>query len=273
MSLPSEADGVRIAIDGPILRVTLCAPEVLNAQTPGTWARLAAVPAHLDERVRLVVVEGQGRSFSAGLDRRMLTAEGIAGQGSLAEVARGDDAAIDAFIRRAQAGFTWQQGLAVPVVAYVHGHAIGAGFQLALAADIVIVAPDARFAMRETGLGLVPDLGGTAPLVRSLGYQGALEACLTGREIDAIEAVRRGLALEMVEHEDWPEHQARLAGGLASLLPGAVADLKALLRGLVDAGPQLERERVAQAGRLRDVASRNGTPAHGGWARTTGEHA
>ena len=89
-----------------------------------------------------------------------------------------------------QRGFAvWSEVPAV-VVGAVQGHAIGAGFQLALACDLRVVADDVSFAMRETSLGLVPDLAGTAPLVRLVGYARALEICATGRAVRADEAVR-----------------------------------------------------------------------------------
>ena len=93
-----------------------------------------------------------------------------------------------------QRGFAaWADTHAV-VVAAVQGHAIGAGFQLALAADLRVVADDVQLAMRETSLGLVPDLGGTGPLVGLVGYSKALELCATGRAVGAAEAVASGLA-------------------------------------------------------------------------------
>ena len=142
----------------------------------------------------MVIVRAEGPSFSAGLHRGMLTPQGVAGEPSvLALAARGEEA-----LRTAIAGFqrgfaVWSQVPAV-VIAAVQGHAIGAGFQLALACDLRVVADDVAFAMRETSLGLVPDLAGTAPLVRLVGYARALEICATGRAVRADEAVRLGLA-------------------------------------------------------------------------------
>src|SRR5262249_59140551 len=88
-----------------------------------------------------------------------------------------------------QAGFTWLGRPDVVSIAAVQGHAIGAGFQLALACDMRILTPDAQLTMAEVTLGLVPDLGGTGPLVRLVGYARALEICVTGRRVGAEEAL------------------------------------------------------------------------------------
>ena len=79
--------GVRLEVDGQIARVTLCRPERRNAQTPATWLALAGIGESLPDQVRVVVVIGEGPSFSAGLDRRMFTSEGVPGEGSLDDVA------------------------------------------------------------------------------------------------------------------------------------------------------------------------------------------
>ena len=142
-----------------------------------------------------MVLRGEGASFSAGLDRRMLTPEGVPGEESLLTLATYDDQQIDAFIAQAQAAFAWWHRVPQVTVALVQGHAIGAGFQLALACDVMIVADDAKLAMRETSLGLVPDLAGTAPLVSRVGYSRAFEICARGRYVEADEAVRIGLAV------------------------------------------------------------------------------
>ena len=193
MSEYGEMDHVRIERVGDAVHVTLCNPEARNAQTPATWRRLASVPQLLTPEVRAVVLRGEGVSFSAGLDRRMISPEGVPGEESLLSLATYDDEQIDAFIAQAQAAFSWWHDVPQVTVALVQGHAIGAGFQLALACDVMIVADDAKLAMRETSLGLVPDLAGTAPLVSRVGYSRAFEICARGRYVEADEAVRIGL--------------------------------------------------------------------------------
>jgi enoyl-CoA hydratase/carnithine racemase len=135
----------------------------------------------------------------------------------------------------------------------VQGHAIGAGFQLALACDLRVVADDVRFAMRETSLGLVPDLAGTGPLVRAVGYARALEICLTGREVGAAESVALGLAQLAVPRAQLDDAVADLVGALLAPDVDAVRETTALLAGAGcrSEAEQLAAERAAQARRLR----------------------
>ncbi len=248
-----DHEGVRVERDGAIVRVTLAAPEVRNAQTPATWRRLAGIRDVLDETVRVVVLDAEGPSFSAGLDRRMLTADGVPGEESLLSLSGYDPGQQDEFIRQAQAAFTWWREVPQLTVALVNGHAIGAGLQLALACDWMIVGDDAQLAMRETSLGLVPDLGGTAPLVARVGYPRALEICATGRFVGADEAVRLGLALTQVPTADLDAAGRRLLEPVLAALPGAVLALKPLLAAASAGDDQLARERAAQIGRLAEL--------------------
>lgn len=245
------------AADG-VLRITLDRPEARNAQTPATWQAFAAVGDAVrssPDEVDVVVVTGSGPSFSAGLDRRMFTPEGIPGQMSLASMAALDDEGIDAAITHIQEAFTWLRDVPAMSVAVVHGHAIGAGFQLALACDMLLAAPDARFAMRETSWGLVPDLAGTWPLVRSIGYGRALEICATGREVSADEGYRLGFVTRVDADPD--AVLADLMTSMRATPPGAVRELVALLRGAPErtAVEQQAAERAAQARRLRSLLS------------------
>ena len=146
------------------------------------------------------------------------------------------------------------------VIGAVQGHAIGAGFQLALACDLRVVAEDVPFAMRETSLGLVPDLAGTAPLVRLVGYARALEICATGRAVRADEAVRLGLAQVAVPREELDDTVRDLAEAILQAPEAAVRELKPLLRGAVDAPPvdQRRAEREAQARLLTALAGGTG---------------
>ena len=237
------------------MTVTLDRPAARNAQTPATWRALAAVGDAVPESVRVVVLRGHGASFSAGLDRGMLTPTGLPGEPSLLEMAGWPDERLDTAIAGFQRAFTWWSRPELVSVAAVQGHAVGAGFQLALACDLRVLADDARLAMRETSLGLVPDLAGTAPLVRAVGYPRALEICVTGRWVGAVEAAAIGLAEIVVRRDDLDAAVADLVAALLAPDAAAVRETKALLAG-VD-GRTVEQqhaaERAAQARRLRDL--------------------
>ncbi|WP_075735973.1 enoyl-CoA hydratase/isomerase family protein [Streptomyces acidiscabies] len=251
-----DKDGVRLTVEDALATVTLTNPAKRNAQSPAMWRALAEAGRSLPGSVRVVVLRGEGRSFSAGLDRQMFTPEGIEGEPSFVDLARRGDAELDAAIAEFQEGFTWWRRSDVVSVAAVQGHAIGAGFQLALACDLRVVADDVQFAMRETSLGLVPDLTGTHPLVSLVGYGRAAEICLTGRYVHAEEAVRIGLANTAVPAADLDTAVKDLTTALLAAPRDAVVETKALLQGAAGRSYDDQRaaERAAQARRLRDMA-------------------
>ncbi len=251
-----DRGGLRFSVEAPTARVTLARPEVRNAQTPATWRALTAVGASLGPDVRVVVLDAEGPSFSAGLDRRMLDGRGLDDEPGLAVLAAQEARDLDRTLAGFQAAFTWWRRSSAVTVAAVAGHAVGAGFQLALACDLVLCAEDARFAMREVSLGLVPDLGGTARLVAAVGYARALEICGTGRWIGAHEAVDLGLALAAVRSAELTAAVDDLVAALLAAPPDALRETTQLLRGAVDrAGDvQLAAERAAQARLLAAIA-------------------
>ncbi|RZU25641.1 enoyl-CoA hydratase/isomerase family protein [Streptomyces sp. BK239] len=251
-----DKDGVRLTVDDALATVTLTNPAKRNAQSPAMWRALAEAGRQLPGSVRVVVLRGEGKSFSAGLDRQMFTPEGIEGEPSFVDLARSGDAELDGAIAQFQEGFTWWRRNDLVSVAAVQGHAIGAGFQLALACDLRVVADDVQFAMRETSLGLVPDLTGTHPLVSLVGYGRAVEICLTGRFVHAEEAVSSGLANIAVPAADLDATVGELAAALLAAPREAVIETKALLRGAGERTYDEQRaaERAAQARRLRDLA-------------------
>jgi enoyl-CoA hydratase/carnithine racemase len=251
-----DKDGVRLTVDDAIATVTLTNPAKRNAQSPALWRTLAEAGRSVPGSVRVVVLRAEGKSFSAGLNRQMFTPEGIEGEPSFIDLARRDDAALDATIAEYQEAFTWWRRNDIVSVAAVQGHAVGAGFQLALACDLRVVADDVQFAMLETSLGLVPDLTGTHPLVSLVGYGRALEICLTGRFVQAEEAQRIGLANLAVPADQLDDAVRDLVAALVAAPRDAVVETKALLRGADgrDYEEQRAAERAAQARRLRDLA-------------------
>jgi enoyl-CoA hydratase/carnithine racemase len=132
---------------------------------------------------------------------------------------------------------------------------VGAGFQLALACDLRVCSTAARFAMRETSLGLVPDLTGTHPLVRAVGYQRALELCGTGRWVDAQEALRLGIATTVVEPDALDDAVSGLVAALLAAPATALRSTKKVLRGALTNDPESQRrlERETQLPLIRGM--------------------
>ena len=239
-----------------MVTVTLDRPAIRNAQTPSTWRALAAVGAALPASTRVVVLRGEGTVFSAGIDLRAFTPDGIDGDRILADIGATDDAGAADLIAGFQEAFSWWHDRDdVLTVAVVQGAAVGAGFQLALACDLRICSTQARFSMRETSLGLVPDLTGTHPLVRAVGYSRALEICVTGRWVDAAEAVTLGLAVSSVEPDGLDDAVAALVAALTAAPESAVRATKAVLRGALVNDPEAQRrlERETQVPLIRGM--------------------
>jgi enoyl-CoA hydratase/carnithine racemase len=252
----APGDGwVRTARDGAVLTVTLDRADQLNAQTPATWAALAEIGRTLDDGVRVVVVRGEGRSFSAGLDRSLFSAEpGVSG--GLGELAQMPEDLAQERIRRYQSGFRWLRSPGIVSVAAVQGHAIGAGAQLALACDLRVLTDDAQLRLPEATLGLVPDLTGTSTLVEAVGYPRALEIALTGRAVGAREAQAVGLATAVVPAAELDGAVADLVAALLAPPAGASRATAQLIRSAVRNGPeeQDEAERTAQVRRIAALA-------------------
>ncbi len=251
----AEAAGrLRVARDGVVLTVTLDRPEQLNAQTPDTWTALAAIGRELDPEVRVVVVRGAGRSFSAGLDRSLFDPAPHV-RGGLGELGRLPAEEAQERIRGYQAGFRWLRSPGIVSVAAVQGHAIGAGAQLALACDLRVLAEDAALRLPETTLGIVPDLTGTSTLVEAVGYSRALEICLTGRAVGAAEARAVGLATAVVPAAELDAAVADLVAALTAPPAAASRATAALVRSAVRNDPDAQdaAERAAQAQRLREL--------------------
>ncbi|MEV6487397.1 enoyl-CoA hydratase/isomerase family protein [Actinoplanes sp. NPDC051633] len=252
MTTSSFDPGIRYEQQGHTATVTLARPEVLNAQTPAMWAELGNISRKLSGDVRVVIVRGEGRAFSAGLDLSVARAEG---DSSLADLARLSADECAERIAGFQAAFNWLREPSLVTIAAVQGHAIGAGFQLALNCDMRVLADDARFCMGEVSLGLVPDLGGTKRLTELVGPSRALEICLTGRRLDAQEADRIGLATAVVPRGDLDAAVTDLAAAVLAADRGAVSEIKALIAGAGSRtyAEQDRAEREAQTRRIADL--------------------
>lgn len=233
------ADRVAVTVEGGVADVRLTRPEKINALDAAMVEGIVAAGEQVgdDPTVRAVVLSGEGRGFCAGLDfaafQSMTEAgdDAVAGLGTIAKLAQ-------RVVR------VWAE-LPVPVIAAIHGPALGGGLQLALGADIRIVAPDARLGALEVRWGIVPDMTGTQVLPALVGLDHAKELVLTGRTITGEEAVAIGLATRL---SDDPYADAlALAREIAALNPHAVRHAKRLLdlAGTVSLADGLAAERVA----------------------------
>lgn len=203
--------------------VTIQRPQALNAIDASVLDGLARALDTLeaDEALRAVVLTGAGgKAFVAGAD--------IAAMQELSPVE------AEAFAARGQRLFDRLAALPAPVVAAVGGFALGGGCELAMACDIVIAGPKARFGQPEVKLGVIPGFGGTQRLVRRVGLSAALDLCLTGRMVDAAEALRMGLVSRVVEG-DVLEAALKVAEEIRGLGPVAVRLCKRAIHENADA--------------------------------------
>lgn len=259
MSLPDSATlvaaGLRLEINDAVASVTLTKPDQRNSQTPTMWRALAQIGAGLPDSIRIVVLKGEGKAFSAGLDRSLFTPAGLPGEQSIPDLINSADEVILDVIEEFQAGFAWLRDPRFVSIAAVQGYAIGGGFQLALACDLRVVADDVQFSMKEPALGIVPDVGGTQPLVECVGYSRALDICVTTRFIGAEEAHAIGLANRVATTDDLGSATQALVDEILAINEGAVRETTALLQGAarVDADAQRLRERQAQVRRFHDL--------------------
>ena len=243
------AAGLHAEIDGTVLTVTLARPERLNCQSPAMWEELSRLRRELPGTVRVAVLRGEGRAFSAGLDRELVSGA----EGGILALARLPEAQATASIARWQDAFDWSSRADLVSIAAVQGHAIGGGFQLALGADVRIVADDVQFCMAEPTLGIVPDLGGTKRLVDLVGRSRAIEICLTGRRVGAEEALRVGLASHVVPRAELDAAVDATVRAILAVDRHAAAETKALLAAAPgrSQADQQRAEREAQYRRLQ----------------------
>jgi enoyl-CoA hydratase/carnithine racemase len=237
--------GVRLTRNGPVATLTLFRPGVLNAQTVDILPALRSFGSNLPGDVRVVVVRGEGSALTAGL--RL---------GGMSQLARMDPSEAESQLAQLQQGYTWLGRPDLVSIAVVSGSAAGPGFQLALACDLRVLTTDAELSMPEVKVGLVPALGATRRLVELVGYSRALDICLTGRQINAVEAERWGLADRVVAVADLELELQQLVTKVLSAPRDAVVEVKALLVGAAGCRPAVQEhaERAAQLRRIQDLA-------------------
>jgi len=223
---------VTIQIAEGVAEVTLNRPEKLNALDPGMFEAIIEAGEHLNKTagVRAVVLAGAGKGFCAGLDKETFASmlAGSAGT-TLGDLTKRTHGIANAF---QQAAYVWRT-LSVPIVAAIHGAALGGGFQIALGADIRYVAPDARLSIMEIKWGIVPDMAGIA-LMRGLARADVIrELAMTGRIFSGADALTFGFATAI--HADPLTAARATAKEIASRNPDAVRAIKRLLNAASDA--------------------------------------
>lgn len=226
---------VEVTTNGHRADLVLNRPDVLNAMNAEVFDGLAAAAdtiAAADD-VRVVVVSGNGRSFCSGIDT-----------GSFGD-ALGAPAET---VARFQSGFRKIAALPMPTIAAVHGHALGAGLQLALACDLRVAARDASLGLLEAKYGLVPDLCGTQRLPALVGAGRAKKMIWLAERIDGTEAERIGLVEVVAEPTDLEATVNDLASAIAAAPPLTVAHAKRLveLSGTVPLNDGMDEEARAQ---------------------------
>lgn len=246
MPLPNRAHAMTDASDDPVLLaerrdrvllLTLNRPHRLNAVSPELYGALdeTLAQADVDDRVRALVLTGTGRGFCVGADLR------AHGDAPLESDAR------RRYVELAQTVNRRLQTLTKPVVAAVNGHAVGAGFELALSCDLIVVSREAKLRLPEAALGTFVGGGVTYTLIRRLGELRAREILLLCPFIPGEEAGRWGLANRVVDSEDVVPTALDMAHELARRAPVSIRLLKSLLHDAVGIGPDLALAREADA--------------------------
>jgi crotonobetainyl-CoA hydratase len=209
--------GVLTVAEGPVLVITLDRPKANAIDVPTSRALYAAFESlRSDPALRVAVLTGAGeRIFSAGWDLKAAAA----GEGIEADHGPGGFAGLTEFF-----------DLGKPVIAAVNGLALGGGFELVLAADLVVAAEHAEFALTEATLGLVPDAGGLLRLPARVPRAIAVEWLLTGRRVGAAEAARWGLVNRIVPAADLMPVALELAHAICAAAPLSVAAALEILR-------------------------------------------
>lgn len=221
-------EAFRLDIADGIATLSLNRPEVRNAMNAAFFRELPEIVRRLehDGAVRVLILRGEGPHFCAGIDLALLR--------EIAPRDDGDRAREAARFRRAildlQAAITSLEAARFPVIAAIHGACIGGGLDLVTAADIRVASADALFRIEETNLGIVADLGSLQRLPRIVHPAVAREMALTGRSVDAAEALRLGLVTAVLADQGALDHHAReLAREIAARSPLAISGIKAVM--------------------------------------------
>jgi enoyl-CoA hydratase len=207
---------IRCETRGPVGILTLNRPERLNALSTGLMREVvqALEEWQSDDAIGAIVLIGTDKVFAAGADIKEMHEQSF----------------VTAFLRDFPEGrggaWTRVAALRKPIIAAVSGYALGGGCELAMACDFIIAAENAKFGQPEITVGTMPGAGGTQRLTRSIGKAKAMEMCLTGRFMDAVEAERAGLVSRIVPLVELKEEAIKTATKIAKLSRPAVMMIK-----------------------------------------------
>ncbi len=221
----SDNDMIKIEQDGHITWLTLNRPERRNTMTPGYFKTMSEIFPKLDAdpEVRVIVIKGEGKSFTAGLD--------LVEASSLFEPPAAD--ANERFkkkIMELQDSNNAIEKCRKPVIAAAHSHCIGGGVDLLSACDIRIATRDTVFAIRETKMAMIADLGTLQRMPSLIGFGRFQELALTGRNFSAEEALQMGFITKILEDKEELYAEAkRLAEEIAESSPIAVQGVKEVI--------------------------------------------
>ncbi|MET7703239.1 MULTISPECIES: enoyl-CoA hydratase/isomerase family protein [unclassified Streptomyces] len=259
--IPEGEERLRLDIEDGLGILTLCHPGKLNAWSWESTRQLGlfADRIRFDTSLRAVLLRAEGRAFCAGID--VAAPGGVISGRSDAERARNYYEGI----RWAHERFAAFARLPQPVVAAVHGYCLGFGFELALMADIRVVADDAVFALPEAQIGVAVDAGGDLRIARESGAGWAKLLALTGRRIDAATAERLHLAQLVVTPDELDKTARAVAAEIAANAPLAVQGVKRDIDAYADAGlaAALDRTAMSAALTLTSEDAREGYAARG----------
>ncbi|WP_417347951.1 crotonobetainyl-CoA hydratase [Ferrimonas sp.] len=211
------SESLHVTRNGHVLEIVLDRPKANAIDAKTSYAMGEVFMMFRDDpELRVAIITGAGeRFFSAGWD--------------LKAAAEGEAPDAD-FGPGGFAGLTELFDLDKPVIAAVNGYAFGGGFELALAADMIVCADNASFALPEAKLGIVPDSGGMLRLPKVMPQAIVTEMMMTGRRMDAEEALRWGVVNRVVPVEQLMDSARELAAQIAQSAPLAVAALKEVCR-------------------------------------------
>jgi enoyl-CoA hydratase/carnithine racemase len=235
---------------GAIAVVTLNRPRQFNAYNMAMrddlFATLGAI--HDDSEVRAMILRGAGASFSTG--------------GDLAEFGMAPSPIVARWVRFRRDVWGTMRALPIPTIAALHGYTVGGGLEMALICDFAIAADDTKICLPETGAGMIPGVAGTQTASRRLGLGRALDLCITGRWIDAQEALLVGLVADVVSVRELDREALKVARELAKMPRAHSAMLKLAVWGGLDSslrdGLDLERRLAKRMAMMADRAPQRG---------------